>query len=605
MARMKLSILRHSVKGQQGGMTASAGVLGALLAGGMIWLAFLGGDWLAAAYTVWALGWIIGPVFSGGGDETLRPEFFSLLGLRPRRMAAGLLVAAFVGVAPAVSLLALAGLLVAGAREGVVGVLVAVPAMVLQLAVFVLLSKVTVALLGLALNSRVGAIGAGVVNGVILAFLGQVWVFMVALGQGGQIPEFVRYLPSGWGLLAVQGEYLALVAMALLIVLLLAAWAALLTRRAGRSRPSTRGRRPMRAATPYGAVVAKELRTWTRDLVRNHQLAFAFTYGVAFAAVPLLVGIPQLLPLAGPIFIMMAAAMTANAYGTDGTAHWLTLMTPGASDVRGRQLAWLAAVAPVGLLLTVVCTAVVGGPWPLVMAAVFALIGGAMGVVPLVSVVGLIPGIDPRNRGGNPLRTSEDDGSATGMAYLVLLLVALTAAPAVTVALFFGWWGVPAGLLTGVLCWWGFGLLAERRLTAQGPELLHLMRTGRRSDTGGKSSDLFKLPESMSRTQRTIVMICASLGAIPLVPQGIVAMVFMANGRLQESWFLTTYMPPGLRYPVAAGFVLLGLGMYGTALGLWLRAKKAAARQSAAAGQDAAGQDAAGQDAAGQSAAVR
>jgi ABC-2 type transport system permease protein len=521
------------------------------------------------------LGWIIGPVFSGGGDETLRPEFFSLLGLRPQRMAAGLLVAAFVGVAPAVSLLALAGLVAAGVREGVAGALVAVPAMVLQLAVFVLLSKVSVALMGLALGSRIGAIGAGVVNGVILAFLGQIWVFMAAFGQGGQIPEVVRYLPSGWGLLAVQGEYLALAAMAVLVVLLLVAWAALLTRRAGRSRPSTRGRRPMRAGTPHGAVVAKELRSWTRDLVRNHQLAFAFTYGVAFAAVPLMLGIEEMLPLAAPLFIMMAAAMTANVYGTDGTAHWLTLMTPGASDVRGRQLAWLAAVGPVGLALAVICTAVVDGPWPLVMAATFALLGGAVGLVPLVSVAGLIPGIDPKNRGGNPLRTSEDDGSATGMAYLMLALVALTAAPAVAVAVFFGWWGVPAGLLSGALCWWGFGLLAERRLTARGPELLHLMRTGRAPESGKAASGTFQLPESMSRTQRMIVLICASFGAIPLVPQGIVAMVFLTNGQLQHSWFLATHVSPGLRWPVAIGFVLLGLGMYGTALWLWLRARKA------------------------------
>ncbi|MFB4266968.1 hypothetical protein [Nonomuraea sp. GTA35] len=575
MARMKLSILRHSAKGQQGGMMASAGSLGVLLAGGTIVLAFLGGDWLAAAYSVWMLGWIIGPVFSGGGDETLRPEFFSLLGLRPQRMAAGLLVAAFVGVAPAVSLLALAGLVAAGVREGVAGALVAVPAMVLQLAVFVLLSKVSVALMGLALGSRIGAIGAGVVNGVILAFLGQIWVFMAAFGQGGQIPEVVRYLPSGWGLLAVQGEYLALAAMAVLVVLLLVAWAGLLTRRAGRSRPSTRGRRPMRAGTPHGAVVAKELRSWTRDLVRNHQLAFAFTYGVAFAAVPLMLGIEEMLPLAGPLFIMMAAAMTANVYGTDGTAHWLTLMTPGASDVRGRQLAWLAAVGPVGLALAVICTAVVDGPWPPVMAATFALLGGAAGLVPLVSVAGLIPGIDPKNRGGNPLRTSEDDGSATGMAYLMLFLVALAAAPAVALAVFFGWWGVPAGLLSGALCWWGFGLLAERRLTARGPELLHLMRTGRAPESGKAASGTFQLPESMSRTQRMIVLICASFGAIPLVPQGIVAMVFLTNGQLQHSWFLATHVSPGLGWPVAIGFVLLGLGMYGTALWLWLRAKKA------------------------------
>ncbi|MFG2078547.1 hypothetical protein [Nonomuraea maritima] len=575
LVQMKLAILRHAVKGPQGSTMSSAGVLGVLIAGGTVYLAFLDGDWLPAAYAVWMLGWIIGPVFSGGGDESLRPEFFSAIGLRPYRLAAGLLTAAFIGVAPVVSLLALAGLVVAGTREGVVGVVVAVPAMVLQLAVFVLLSRVAVALLGVALGSRVGAIGAGVINGVILAILGQGWVFAVALGQGGQIPEFVRYLPSGWGLLAVEGNLLALVAMAVLIVLLLGAWAALLTRRTGADLPSTRGRRPMRAATARQAVIAKELRTWTRDLVRTHQMAFALTYGVCFAAAPLALGIPDMLPLAGPIFIAMAASLSANTYGTDGTAHWLTLLTPGASDVRGRQLAWLAAVGPVAVLLTVAFTLVTGGPWPLVLSATPALLGGGAGLVLLVSVYGLVPGIDPRNRGGNPLRTSEDEGSLTGMAYLMLLLVACSAAPAVTVAAMFGWWGVPVGVATGVLCYWGFGLLAERRLTARGAELLQVMRTGRRPGSiTGKSS--FAMPK-MSKPREFIVTVCVTLGAIPLIPQGVVAMTMLSDGQLGHTWFLATHMPPALRWPTAIVMVLLGLGMYTTGFLLWRQAKKQAA----------------------------
>ena len=101
------------------------------------------------------LGWIFGPVFAGGGDETLRPEYFALLGLPPRRLATGLLVAAFVGVAPAISLLAL----LRPARRSAHGRASWPPwsrsrRMLLQLAVFVLLSKVAVALLGLALRSR-------------------------------------------------------------------------------------------------------------------------------------------------------------------------------------------------------------------------------------------------------------------------------------------------------------------------------------------------------------------------------------------------------------------------------------------------------------------
>ncbi|MEV0591013.1 hypothetical protein [Nonomuraea cavernae] len=566
MVRMKVAILRHAMTGQQGGMAATAGSAGAVLAAGTIFLAFQDGDWLAAAYAVWMLGWVIGPVFTGGGDETLRPEFFTLLGLPAHRLAAGLLVAAFVGVAPAVSLLALSGLAVLGVREGVVPALVAVPAMLLQLAVFVLLSKVTVAVLGIALRSRIGAIGAGLINGVILAFLGQGWVFAIAFGQGGQIPPIVRYLPSGWGVLAVQGDYAALTAMAALVALLLAAWAALLSKRAGATRVSTRGRRPMRARTARQAVLAKELRTWSRDLVRNHQLTFALAYGVSFAAAPLMLGWTGMLPWAGPIFIVMAAAMTSNLYGTDGTSLWLTLMTPGGSDVRGRQWAWLVAVAPVALVLTVAFTVVAGGPWPMVLAVTAALLGGAAGMVPLVSVYALVPGTDPQRRGGNPLRTSEDDGGLTGLAYLMLVLVALTAVPAAVATAVLGWPGVAVGVVTGALCAWGFGLLAERRLAARGPELLDMMRTGRRPAT----AMTFKLPD-MPKAARIVTMLCWSFGAIPLIPQGILAGVFVANGQLEHSWFLATYMPPGLRWPTAIGMILLGLALYGT--GLWIPSK--------------------------------
>ncbi|GAA4259022.1 hypothetical protein [Dactylosporangium darangshiense] len=559
MVRMKVAMLRHAYRGQRAQTTGTGAAIGAVLAAGTVYLAFLGPDLLAAGYAVWLLGWVLGPVFTGGGDETLRPEYFAPLGLPPRRLAAGLLTGAFVGVAPLVSLGALIGLAVAGARLGAVNALVAVPAIGLQLAAFVLLSKVVVALVGLALRTRAGAIAAGLLNGAIVAGLGQIWVFMVAFGQTGT-PAAVWYLPSGWGLLAVRGQWWALAALAALDLLLLAAWAALLGRRAGATRVSGGGRRPITAGTAAGAVVAKELRTWSRDLVRNHYLAFALSYGVCFAASPLLIGWNGMLPYAGPIFVVMAAGMSSNLYGSDGTALWLTMMA-GASDVRGRQLAWLSTQGLVAVALTVGFTAITGGPWPLVLALLVALLGGAAGLVPLVSVLALVPATDPHRRAGNPLRTSEDDGGLTGLAYLMFVLVILTGAPAGLVAVFFGWAGVAVGVVTGVLCWWGFGLLAERRLATHAPELLDTMRTGRKPTSPAKRSF-----QDLSRTRRNIAGWCFGFGAVPLIPQGILAAVFVANGMLRHSWFLATYMPAGWRYPVAAGFIAVGLAMYGSAL---------------------------------------
>ncbi|MDG6100901.1 hypothetical protein Daura_01795 [Dactylosporangium aurantiacum] len=562
MARMKLAILRHAFRGQRAQTAGTGAVLGVILAGGTL---FLSGhpELLAAAYAVWMLGWTLGPVFMGGGDETIRPEYFALLGLDRRRLATGLLTAAFVGVAPLVSLVALAGLLVAGHP------LVAVPAMLLQLAGFVLLSKVSVAVIGVALRSRLGAIGSGGLNGLILAALGQCWVFFALFGETG-VPVAVWYLPSSWGLLAVRGSWWALGALAALDLVLLAAWAALLGKRA--TRVSGRGRRPMNAATPHTAVVAKELRTWSRDLVRNHQLAFSLAYGIGFAASPLLIGWDGMLPYAGLIFVVMSAAMAANLYATDGTALWLNLMTPGAGDVRGRQLAWLSVQAPIALVLTVGLTALTAGaPWPLVLALLAALLGGAAGLVPLLSVYAMIPGTDPHRRSGNPLRTSEDDGGLTGLAYLTLALVAATGVPAALTAIWSGWPGVPVGVLTGALCTWGFGALAERRLRSHGPELLEAMRTGRKPRP--RRAAFLQL----SDTRKAIAGWCFALGAIPLVPQGILAAVFVADGDLHHSWFLATYLPAGWRYPVAAVFVALGLAMYGTAL--WLIRPKATKKE--------------------------
>ncbi|GGS60841.1 hypothetical protein GCM10010156_19460 [Planobispora rosea] len=580
MAGMKLAVLRHSMSGQKAGLVATGGTLGLVLAGGTLFAAFQSGDLLAAAYAVWMLGWILGPVFSGGGDETLRPEYFTLLGLPPRRLAVGLLVGAFVGVAPAISLLALTGLAVSGVRRGPAAVLVALPATLLQLAVFVLLSRVAVAALGIALRSRVGAIGTGLVNGVILAALGQGWVFVIALGQAGGItPEasaVLRYLPSGWGLAAVEaagaGNWgragLVLGATAVLVALLLATWAALLTRRVGAARASARSRRPMTASTASGAVVAKELRAWSRDLVRTHQLTFSVAYGVFFAAAPLVLGIDAMLPWAGPIFIVMAAAMTAGLYAVDGTALWLTLTVPGAADVRGRQRAWLLVVGPVAAALALACTAVTGGPWPMVLALTAALLGGGAGIVPLMSVYALVPGTDPHRRGGNPLRVSEDDGALTGMAYAVLALVALTGAPAAVAVALYGWAGVAVGVATGVLCWWGFGLLAQRRLHARGPELLQTMRTGKRPAAGPGSRGNGGGFDELPKRERIIVGVCMTIAAIPLFPQGVVPALIKINDGGTRSWFLALHLPEVFQWPVIAMMILLGLGAYGT--GAWI-----------------------------------
>jgi ABC-2 type transport system permease protein len=340
----------------------------------------------------------------------------------------------------------------------------------------------------------------------LIALTGQSWVPFAALGGNhplvGQVPEALatalRALPFGWPLVAVEaadrGDWqLALAALAglvALVLVLLSAWARLLARPTAlpliQASGRRRSQRAVRPGTPLRAVVRRELRTWSRDLLRIHLMSFALVYGLTYVLLPLMIGTTGYFPLTGIIVAVMAAACSAHLYSSDGTALWLTLMNPGAerADVRGRQLAWLLAVAPVGVALTVAGVLASGHAWtwPVVTALLPAVLGGGAGVLVLVSVFVPVRMLDPHRRGANP---GQDSGPIAGTIWLAILTTALTAAPALAVVIAgtvrqdatLQWAGTPVGLLTGAGLAWGLGRLATRRLAARGPELLHRVGT--------------------------------------------------------------------------------------------------------------------------------
>ena len=101
---------------------------------------------------------------------------------------------------------------------------------------------------------------------------------------------------------------------------------------------------------------------------------------------------------------------------------------------------------------------------------------------------------------------------------------------------------------------------------SHGPELLDMMRNGAASHGPARRSSSTTEPKPSRRSSAG----ASASGAIPLIPQGILATVFVANGPLHHSWFLATYMPAGAALAAASSF-LLGLTMYG--LGLWIPAR--------------------------------
>ncbi|GAB3436039.1 hypothetical protein [Actinophytocola sediminis] len=507
LIQMKWRVLRHSMRGNVAVLTLGGAVFG--LAAAVITIIAAGAnfddpavgvDLLAAVYLVWTVGWLLGPLFTGGGDETLRPEHFALLPIAPRRLAGGLLGAAFLGVPAIVTFLACCGLLVhASGSEGLAVAVLAVP---LQLVFVVLLSRVTMAALGGVLQSRRGRD-----LGVLLAGLLGFSAFLVqgvlrGLGPvllGGDSPVLsavLRWSPSGWGTVAVYAAGRsdwplamgALAGLTLLCAGLLGAWALLLRRRISRpavnAGPSARpGRVPLASrlpATPVGAVVGKELRTWLRDARRRLALLSTVVLAVIVVVFPAFQdGASAAVPFVGLAVVPMACLLAGNLYGMDGSALWHTLVTPGAeaADVRGRQVAWLLLIGPVVVVLAIVLPWLVDpGTYPWVLGLTPAVLGGGAGLVMLLAVFTAYPMPDQRS---NPFAAGNSPGMLRLLLQLaILLLLAVAALPVVGVVLVgweapgLRWLGVPVGIGIGVLCGWWWGRVATNRLVTRGPELL-------------------------------------------------------------------------------------------------------------------------------------
>lgn len=601
---LRLATLRHSLRG----MGAFWALIGAAL---VVVFTTIGrqdaidsADLLAVKFAIWTLGWLGATMFVGAGDATIPPAYLRLLGIPARRLVLGLLGAALLGIGPILSLILLAQLPIYAGGFGVGPLLIALPAMLLQLIVTILLARVGGELLAAAVHSRSRAIIAALFSATITAVGASGWALVPTLnrlresGFSTIVSVILRALPTGWGVLAVEGARdgdwaLALGAFVGLLLFcgaLLLAWATLLERqtiaRGGRltpggSRLTARFLPQAFADSPVGAVTLRELRSWWRDLTRIGYLAFALFYGLIVCLLPLTSGWAGMVPWTGILVAVMAAAVSANLYGVDGSALWLTLLTPGAAraDVRGRQLAWLLTIGPATLLLTVALAMVSGqgGSWPWLMAIYPAALGATVGLIVLLGLLHLIPTRDPHRRVGNLL----DDGIDPLQVVLMVALSALAALPAgVTVLLgtrldlpFLTWLGGPVGIVTGTLYAWGFGLLATRRLDARGPELLLAMRRGLPARTAGWSIPsrpaapvgtdwLAPIWQALQRCRGQ----AAALGSLWLLGfvgifQGVGGLAHLLGGADARRPFLPLYflVPRDLWQPVSIAMLTVGL----------------------------------------------
>ncbi|MFE6223156.1 hypothetical protein [Streptomyces sp. NPDC057854] len=597
LIRMKLAVLRHSATDTKRALSGLGLSAGLCLAVATVVLAFLDfseprmlTDVLAVTFALWTLGWVAGPVFAG--EPVLNGEHFHRQPIPRRTLATGLLAAALLAGTTAVTLLAFGATTAFAARLNWRAVVVSVPAVLLLLLFAVILSRVVSLLFRALARSRVGGAVTATVTAAIVSLCSFSWVLMIGVSlllQHGLPPAVstaVRALPSSWGLLAVEaagrGDRLGtvgpLVALAAVVAALFAAWSALLGPQR-RARPVVRGssaraavRRPRLFRGDVGTICRKELRTWWRDPMRTQSIVLGPAFAVITALFPLVFGFTAAFPFTGAAGALMAAATCANLYGQDGTALWLTLTVPGKekADVRARQLAWLIVFGPLTLLLTGAGVLLHGDPGllPWALAATVAALGGGSGLLIWASVAFLVPGPDPHRSKNAPM----DHGDVTGQSFLMFFLVALSLCPALAVA-WAGhalerpallWASVPAALLTGTLSHVLLGSVAARRLRDEGPELLHLMRSGAPASTAAAPEESGPSPfETMSAGRQTLMWTALAVGVVGLLPQSLVPLGIKLSGTPDKVWFLALHVAEPWQWPVIAAMALTG------ATGFW------------------------------------
>ncbi|MFF1877749.1 hypothetical protein [Leifsonia sp. NPDC058230] len=483
------------------GSLIAAGVFGLLVAGSTLLLGFTvtgsiagSADQLALVVLTWAVG-RVGFVAFSGGDPAITLDLFRIVPVPRRTLARSLLVVGFADPALFFMAIAFAGVAVFGFRHGPEAGMVGVVGVAGTLILLSFLSTVVGALVpsGSRRRQDLGTMLAAVlISAVVVA--GTLIQSLLALLGAEQVPllsVILRILPTGWASDAVALTAVGDLPLALLVLVglgagcwLLASWwphvldARLVAGGGTGGRARGGHRRRLLPATPLGSVTSREVRLWIRDPTRAGFLLIAFIVGIGVCLVPLLTqGTALLLPFAGLGTVLIAAAVAGNLYGFDGAAFGIVLSAPNTAraDVGGRQLGWLLLVGPYSVLLSV-AGVLVGGQawaWPWVLGLLPAVLGGAVGVLPFLSVVA----VQPLDDNGSP-------GAAWVVkAYATLLLTAVTAIPALALLIvggasglaWIGWAAVPVGVVTGVALAVALGRVARGRLAARGPEIFAVL----------------------------------------------------------------------------------------------------------------------------------
>jgi ABC-2 type transport system permease protein len=462
------------------------------------------------ACALMTLGWLIIPVFFTGMDGSMDPQRFALFPIKPGTLAAGLLMAGFIGV-PGVATLVFLLLTSLAYLHAPVALALSVVCALGSALVAQLLARTGTAV-ATTFSARRGVREiASVLLFIPIFFIGPAIASLAdnAAEVGRALPAvagWVRFTPFGAfagvpasaaqhdvvGLLGCLGVGVASIA------LLWWAYSAML-RRAIVTPPRVKAAAGIKGlgwfsrfpATPWGAVAARSLTYWLKDP----------RYAASLAIVPMLVilyvfvipnissEVPHLALILGPLVGMLMGFSISADISYDSTAFALHVLTGvrGVADRVGRVVALLIIGTPLTVLAAVIPPIFSGTP-ELVPASLGAGLGTLLVSGGLASIASARWTYAVPLPGESPFKTPQGAGARMALTQGVLMLaVCLTAAPAiglfiaslVTGSALLGWLTLVVGLL------WGAGVLllgvriGGRWLEAREPELMQAVMLNR------------------------------------------------------------------------------------------------------------------------------
>lgn len=449
------------------------------------------------------LGFVLLPLVFGVDDD-MDPRRFALVGLKPRELSTGLLIAALVSV-PSVVIIVLSLLTVVTWSRGVFPVILAIISAALAVATCVLAARVMTALASLLLATRRSRELTGVIGTLILVLLAPAVILLSSVDWTrdgaavlGDAANVVSWTPFGavWSIPgdAAMGDVFAallkLVIAVATVGLLWLAWDRLVAhmlvtpeREQVVKTYGGMGWFDVLPARPASVIAARSISYWTRDARYLSSIVIIPVVPVVMVAALLVVGVPlqtlALLPL--PVMAIFLGWSLHNDLAFDSTAVWLHFVSGvrGYADRIGRMFPVLLIGIPLVIVGSMV-SILLYGDWtalPSMIGVSSALFLGGVGLSSYISARLPYPATLP---GDSPFQQPQSSGTLGGLSQSIGLIGSLVvAAP----ALVFGWlgltqdpalhlaslfFGVGAGLIAVIVGVWAGGRVFDRR----GPEIM-------------------------------------------------------------------------------------------------------------------------------------